>query len=288
MDGDAESLQAHYVPLEASRPDASQPAFVIVLPVPRPYGRYSVSAMEIEKSLPSAVGAYVDWLVTRSGWTVTERRNPDARVPLEPRHICLLFRRFVSYGEDITRKYVEALEARGIRHLLVGGKTFHDREEIETSGRHSPQSNGLTISYPSSRRCAARSSQSGTRNCSTITIWPSAFIRSAFREALPSHLEPIRDALKQLAVLHAARNGRPAADTVVALLDHTRAHVAFVSVPAANRPSRTCFTLRSSRGNTSLKEACRSADSWKRCTRALQPRRLPRRRSSKREATAYV
>ena len=53
-------------------------------------------------------------------------------MPLEARHICILFRRFVSYGEDITRPYVEALEARGVRHLLVGGRAFHDREEIET------------------------------------------------------------------------------------------------------------------------------------------------------------
>ena len=51
---------------------------------------------------------------------------------VEPRHICLLFRRFFSYGEDVTRPYVEALEARGVPHLLVGGKTFHDREEVET------------------------------------------------------------------------------------------------------------------------------------------------------------
>ena len=28
--------------------------------------------------------------------------------------------------------YVDALEARGIPHLLVGGKAFHDREEVET------------------------------------------------------------------------------------------------------------------------------------------------------------
>ena len=53
-------------------------------------------------------------------------------MPIEARHICLLFRRFVSFGEDITRPYVDALEARGIRHLLVGGRAFHNREEIET------------------------------------------------------------------------------------------------------------------------------------------------------------
>jgi superfamily I DNA/RNA helicase len=63
---------------------------------------------------------------------VTERRRPNLRVPIEPRHICILFRRFVSYGDDITRAYVDALEARGLPHLLVGGRSFHEREEIET------------------------------------------------------------------------------------------------------------------------------------------------------------
>ena len=45
--------------------------------------------------------------------------------------VCLLFRRFMHFGKDITRDYVEALEARGIPHLLVGGKTFHEREEVD-------------------------------------------------------------------------------------------------------------------------------------------------------------
>ena len=33
---------------------------------------------------------------------------------------------------DVTRPYVQALEARGLPHLLVGGKSFHEREEVET------------------------------------------------------------------------------------------------------------------------------------------------------------
>ena len=53
-------------------------------------------------------------------------------MPLRPRHIAVLFRRFVSFGEDVTRPYVDAIEARGIPHLLVGGKAFHGREEVET------------------------------------------------------------------------------------------------------------------------------------------------------------
>ncbi len=84
---------------------------------------------------PTAVGAFVHWLVTASGWTVTERTTRDElpiAVPIQPRHICILFRRFVHFGQDVTRRYVEALEARGVPHLLVGGKSFHDREEVET------------------------------------------------------------------------------------------------------------------------------------------------------------
>jgi ATP-dependent helicase/nuclease subunit A len=234
MDGDAESMQAHYVPLEASRPDTPQPS-VVALPVPRPYGRYSVSAMEIEKSLPSAVGAYVEWLVRHSGWTVTERRTPDVRIPLEPRHICLLFRRFVSYGEDITRKYVEALEARGIRQLLVGGKTFHDREEIETIRA------ALTaIEWPDDQLSVFATLRGALFAIGDEELLDYHHLARCFHpfripQTLPASLEPVRDALHQLAELHARRNGRPAADTVAALLDHTRAHVGFVLRPGGEQ-----------------------------------------------------
>ena len=229
-----EELQARYVPLEASRADAPQPSLV-ALPVPRPYGRYSVSAMEIEKSLPSAVGAYVEWLVNRSGWTVTERRNPDMRVRLEPRHICLLFRRFVSYGEDITRKYVEALEARGIRHLLVGGKTFHEREEIETMRA------ALTaIEWPDDQLSAFATLRGALFAIGDEELLDYHHLARSFHpfrvpETLPTRLEPVRDALQQLALLHRRRNGRPAADTVSALLDLTRAHVGFVLRPGGEQ-----------------------------------------------------
>ena len=112
------------------------------------------------ESLPDAVGAFVDWLIHESEWKVAERpmegsasrlRRPGADDIAPPvgrsvssrarrstssrsrrRHICLLFRRFVSFGEDMTRPYVRALEARGIPHLLVGGRSFHNRGEIET------------------------------------------------------------------------------------------------------------------------------------------------------------
>ena len=103
--------------------------------MPEPYGQRRVAGYAIEQSLPDGVGAFVHWLVTKSGWTVTERTRATScrcAVPIQPRHVCILFRRFLHFGDDVTRPYVEALEARGVPHLLVGGKSFHDREEVET------------------------------------------------------------------------------------------------------------------------------------------------------------
>ena len=121
--------QASYVPLEPCRDDAADQPALVALPVPEPYGKWNVSNLAIEESYPDAVAAFVDHLVTKSGWTVTERGG-DARVPVAPRHICLMFRRFQSFGRDLTRAYVRALEARGIPHVLMGGRSFHEREEI--------------------------------------------------------------------------------------------------------------------------------------------------------------
>ncbi|MFT3699021.1 MAG: UvrD-helicase domain-containing protein [Kofleriaceae bacterium] len=121
--------QAMYVPLEPSRPDPVGQPTVVALPVPAPYGMSNVTQTAIEESYPDAVAAFIDWLVTKSGWTVSERGGPD-RVPVQPRHICLMFRRFQSFGRDLTRPYVRGLEARAIPHVLMGGRSFHEREEI--------------------------------------------------------------------------------------------------------------------------------------------------------------
>ena len=106
--------------------------YIVALPVPRPYGDYGrIVNFRIEESLPDAVGAYVDWLVNESGWTIESPEGAGVRVPLEARHVCLLFRRFKSFGNDVTRPYVRALEARRVPHVLVGGRSFHEREEVQ-------------------------------------------------------------------------------------------------------------------------------------------------------------
>ena len=72
----------------------------------------------------------MDWLVRESGWKVTEPGRPDVRVPIRPRHVCILSRRLQSRYEEVMRPYVRALEAREIPHVLVGGRWFHEREEV--------------------------------------------------------------------------------------------------------------------------------------------------------------
>lgn len=234
MDGSIEHQQAHYVPLETSHEREGvedQPA-VVALPVPEPYGARSVSAKEIEASLPEAVGAYVHWLVTSSGWMVTERRGRvTARVPIEARHVCILFRRFVSYGQDITRPYLDALEARAVRHLLVGGRAFHAREEIETL-----RAALMAIEWPGDQL-----SVFATLRGALFAIGDEELLEFHHRggrfhpfskaREMPGRLAPIREALDYLASLHVGRNRRPIADTITSLLSHTRAHVGFVLRP---------------------------------------------------------
>ncbi|MEP7306072.1 MAG: UvrD-helicase domain-containing protein [Acidobacteriota bacterium] len=255
MRADELASQAEYVPLAPSRPSAeSQPA-IVALPVPRPYARsgyFKVSAKAIEDSLPDAVGAFIAWLVeARHGWQVGERQadGSERRVPLEARHIALLFRRFVSFGEDVTRKYVDAIEARGIPHLLVGGKAFHGREEVETV-----RAALAAIEWPDDEL-----SVFATLKGSLLAIddEPLLEFRHRFGTFHPfriprdlggnsgeelvltaeptSHLVPIADALRLLQRLHRRRNYRPVADTIGQLLADTRAHVGFILRPAGEQ-----------------------------------------------------
>jgi ATP-dependent exoDNAse (exonuclease V) beta subunit len=235
MDGDRETHQAHYVPLEPVRAEAEGQPSVVVLPVPQPYGQRFIAAREIERSLPDAVGAYIEWLVKHSGWTVTERHEPARRVPLEARHVCILFRRFVSFGEDVTRPYVDALEARGVTHLLVGGKAFHDRDEIETL-----RAALMAIEWPDDQLSVFATLRGALFAIGDEELLEYQHLCGRFHpfripETLPPGLAPVRDALTLLRTLHAGRNRRPVSDTITALLDHTRAHVGFVLRPGGEQ-----------------------------------------------------
>lgn len=224
-----------YVPLAPYRDEYDAQPSIVVLPVPEPYGQRYISAQKIEASLPDAVGAWVDWLVNRSGWTVTERREPGRRVPVQARHVCLLFRRFVSYGNDVTRPYVDALEARGVTHLLVGGRAFHDREEIETL-----RAALMAVEWPDDQLsvfATLRGALFAVGDEELLEYRHTHGVFHPFRVPadLAAHLEPVGEALSTLRELHVHRNQRPVADTIGRLLDATRAHVGFVLRPGGEQ-----------------------------------------------------
>jgi ATP-dependent helicase/nuclease subunit A len=233
MTGDPITLQADYVPLSPSRAELPKQPAVVALPVPRPYGARNVSAMAIEASLPDAVGAYVEWLINESRWKVTERAG-ESPVPIEARHICLLFRRFISFGDDVTMPYAQALEARSIKHVLVGGKTFHDREEVE-----SVRAALAAIEWPDDELSVFATLRGPlfAIGDEELLDWKRRYGSfHPFRVGTEEpHLRPIGEALQLLQRLHRRRNYIPVADTIQQLLNATRAHVALVLRPAGEQ-----------------------------------------------------
>ncbi len=96
--------------------------------MPEPYSAYGrITKGAIDASLPDAV-ASLDRLAAAPQWLSSARGRP--RRAGGGRHVCLLFKRFRSFDDDVTREYVRALEARRIPHVLSGGRSFHSREEI--------------------------------------------------------------------------------------------------------------------------------------------------------------
>jgi ATP-dependent exoDNAse (exonuclease V) beta subunit len=237
---DPSGSQARYVPLAPFREDpASQPT-VIALPVPRPYGDWGkITNYAIDASLPDAVGAFVEWLTTSSGYHVTERSGA-APVPVEARHVALIFKRLQAYGDDKTRPYVRALEARGIRHVLVGGRGFHAREEILAL-----RAALSAIEWPDDDLSVYATLRGPffALGDDALLAWSSARGGSApFHPLRPRDdfeksalASPVGDALAVLEHLHRGRNRRPIADTIARLLEATRAHAGLAIWPTGEQ-----------------------------------------------------
>jgi ATP-dependent helicase/nuclease subunit A len=245
MQGSRETLQASYVPLSPVRDDEPGQPALVALPVPEPFGnRDRITKGAIADSLPDAVGAFVHWLVSESNWTVTERDHPGIRVPVEAKHVCLLFRRFDTASwvsgerqmEDVTRPYVQALESRGIPHLLVGGKSFHDREEVETM-----RTALAAIEWPDDELSVFGTLRGALFGLGDEPLFE--YRRAAgrlhpfrpIRTPLPDRLRPIAEALETLRDLHARRNYRPVAETIDRLLAGSRAHAIFALRPSGEQ-----------------------------------------------------
>jgi len=235
MDGDRATLQAEYVPLKPIRQQPPDQPSVVALSVPAPYKK-QLGAGAVEECLPDAVGAFVDWILTKSNWTVTERGRGDERVPVKARHICLMFRRFEKWRTgDMTRAYADALQARGIAHVLVGGKSFHEREEVGTM-----RSALSAIEWPDdalSVYATLHGSLFAIGDADLLAYRTEFGYWHPFRipDTVPDSLQHVKRALEILRELSRRRNFIPVAETVNRLLSATRAHAGFVMRPGGEQ-----------------------------------------------------
>ena len=237
--------QARYVALERFRDDPPDQPTLVALSVPRPYGDYGrIVDFKVRESIPDAVAAFIHHLIKERRWTITERDRPNERVPLEARHICLLFKRFQTFGEDTTRSYVRSLEARRIPHVLVGGRSFHDREEVMAV-----RSALTAVEWPDDE-LAVYATLRGPLFAITDDVL--LLYRDRFRSLHPlvtqdperldlttaagtRPLAEVAEALAVLGKLHRERNRRPIADTIGLLLEETRAHAGIAIWPTGEQ-----------------------------------------------------
>ena len=235
MQGSEDGSQADYQPLEPVREAPTARPAVIALPVPRPYSQWgNLQNAAIQNSSADAVGAFVDTLIHRSGFTVEEG---GAEVPIAARHICLLFRQLRNFGEETPRGYVRALEARRIPHVLVGGRSFHAREEVQA----------LRTALVAIERPDDELSVFATLRGPLLSLSDDALLQMRHDHGRLHPLRPLDEAqldeatrevataLSLLRQLHLARNRRPIAETIHALLTETRAHAGIAIWPTGEQ-----------------------------------------------------
>jgi ATP-dependent exoDNAse (exonuclease V) beta subunit len=128
------------------------------------------------------------------------------------------------------------MEARNIPHLLVGGRSFHNREEVQTV-----RSALAAIEWPDDEL-----SVFATLHGSLFAIRDDVLLEYRHRygkihpfhvpsDSVPESLRPIIEALSILRELHRNRNYRPVPETIEILLHKTRSHVAFALRPSGEQ-----------------------------------------------------
>ena len=245
------AADGEYVPLEKWRTEITGRPTIIALPVPRPYNdRGNIVNSQIDKSLPEATAAFIDWIVNESGWTIEEEGK---WVNIAPRHICILFRRFRNFSTDVTRPYVRALEARRLPHVLVGGRSFHDREEIislrnalvaiewpDDELRVYATLRGPLFAFSDDALFLYRQTLSADGELQIRRLHP---MHPVERTKLDPAVQEVADALVLLGGLHMGRNRRPIAQTILMLLDAVRAHAGIAMWPTGEQALANCLRM---------------------------------------------
>jgi ATP-dependent helicase/nuclease subunit A len=234
MTGSVDGSQADYVALTEWTPEIAGQPGVVALPVPEPYGAMGgMTKKAVTASCPDAVAAFVAWLIRESGWSVHEG---EALVPVRSRHVCLLFKRFQDFDGDTTKPYVRALEARAVPHMLVGGRSFHDREEVVAIRTALD-----AIEWPTDELAVyatLRGPLLAINDEDLLRFRGEVFHLNPLRKLDPTHSErypDVADALSLLRSLHVTRNRRPIADTIEQLLAGTRAHASLAMWPSGEQ-----------------------------------------------------
>jgi ATP-dependent exoDNAse (exonuclease V) beta subunit len=214
----------HYLALSGGSPGPEDQPSVVALPMPRPYDGDQIKANAILECSPSTVAAFIQWLLTSSGWTVREDKISRRR-PIKAEDICIIFQRFTNNKKDLTQDYVRSLEARKIEHVLVGSKGLHQREEtaaIRAALR--------AIEWPDDELtlyAVLHGPLFGIDDATLLRfkeqhgrLWP-------FAEPpgdVDSEFEPVWQCFAILRELHRKRNHLPIAETIRATMDAVRAH----------------------------------------------------------------
>ncbi len=227
--------QASYVPLAPTSEDDTSRTHLIALPSPRPYSdRGKIVDYSAHAHAPEAVAELLGTLLSSS----PEVARLGLPTGLRASQICLLFKRFANGPEDVTAPYVEALARRGIRHLQVGGRSFHDREEVVALRRV------LTaIEWPDdelSVYAALRGPFFALSDDALLVARDD--LGGRLDPARARHLEaprpisrPVVDALSVLAALHRGRNRRPLADTLGRFFEAVRLHAGVAIWPGGEQ-----------------------------------------------------
>ena len=115
--------QVDYVPLHPSRESIRESIPLAAIPLAHaPYAR------QLEEQEPKAVADFVGGLLD-SGFRVSQADKEGTR-PVEPSDICLLFRRFRTYGRLVPQPYADALRDLGIPHSLAAVQTYIGSAEL--------------------------------------------------------------------------------------------------------------------------------------------------------------
>jgi ATP-dependent helicase/nuclease subunit A len=228
MTGDLEAGQPRYAPLHRHADAIEGQPSLLFLEFLDPDRGQRPQNKEIESKLPIEVARFVDWLKNQSGWHV---REGDRLAPVEWRHICILFRRMKSGNQDSSRDYALALEDRGIPHVLIGSKSFHQREEIMAI-----RAALSAIEWPEDSLSVYATLRGPLFAFPDIELFEyrQAYSLHPFapRPEAPSEIAEVLDLL---AGLHRLRNHRPLVTTLSLLLEAVRAPATFALRPGGSQ-----------------------------------------------------